>query len=98
MLDGSTLKQVIGAIVTQQQLIIGPLAIEQANKVEGLVIQGDSKLDITVTTKGSSHEILEKLVHKYEELFGKTSVEVCKDAVRESGIRVPADDLPDVLR
>lgn len=98
MLDGPTLKQIIGAIVAQQQLIIGPLAIEQANKIEGLVIKGEQNIDVTVNMKGTSNELLGKLVHRYEELFGKTSIEVCKDAIKEARLKISSDDLPDILR
>jgi len=81
-------------IISEQETIIGPVAIEQARKVEGLVIDQEAK---TITFNGDKKTILEKLVKAYESLFGLTSVEVCKDAVKDIVSHASRDLIPQVL-
>lgn len=91
------IKGIVKSIVEHQQLIIGPLALEQANKVPGLNVSNGDNLQIKVT--GSDNDkILTELVEKYEQLFGRASVEVCRDAVKEVKPRVSTDQLPQILR
>lgn len=86
--------QLAERIIREQESIIGPIAIEQARKVSGLTVDADShKVDL----KGNKKEILENLVKQYEELFGRTSVEVCKDAVKDIVSQAPKDQVPQVL-
>ena len=85
------------SIITHQELIIGPVAIEEANKVDGLtVVRGQgSTLDLVVS--GDSKEIMGNLVQQYASLFGRVSVEVCKEALSS----LPSDQkagLPDILK
>jgi hypothetical protein len=97
MLSTNTLKDIIQTIILHQQDIIGPLAIDQARKVQGLTIQNSSPLAVEVKTTDPA-SLLTNLVKKYEDLFGQTSVEVCKDAILESGTPVSNKDLPEILR
>ena len=81
-------------IIKEQELIIGPVAIEEANKVPGLTVSSDGK---SITLGGDGKEILEGLVNQYASLFGRVSVEVCKEAVMASASAVSKDLLPDIL-
>lgn len=81
-------------IVKEQEAIIGPVAIEQASKVEGLRI--DPKT-YDVTLNGDKKVIIESLVKKYESLFGLTSIEVCRDAVKSMLPQVSRDQIPQIL-
>lgn len=85
--------QIANKIIKEQQAIIGPIALEQARKVSGLKI--DDKVN-DVQLQGNEKEIIEKLVEQYQHLFGQTSVEVCKEAIR--GLDVSADQLPALLK
>ena len=85
----------IKAIVSGQSLIIGPIAIEQANKVPGIQVSSDLSV---VKVSEAGKEVLEKLVRQYERLFGRASVEACRDTVRESLPPVSEKDLPDILK
>ena len=89
---------VIKSIVTHQQMVMGPLAIEQANTVEGLRVEGGGKVVVSSNAKSSPSDILLNLVKKYEKLFGQASVEVCKDAIKESGVQIDDNNLPKILR
>lgn len=91
------IKTVVKSIVEHQQLVIGPLAVEQANKVAGISISYGANLQVKVT--GSDTEkILTELVSQYEQLFGRASVEVCRDAVKEIKPKVDSAVLPQILQ
>ena len=85
--------QMAEKIIKEQESIIGPVALEQAKKVPGLSVDWQKH---EVGLVGDEKEILQKLVEQYQHLFGQTSVEVCKDAIRN--LQVPADNLPALLR
>ncbi len=86
--------QIADRIINEQQNIIGPVALEQAQKVPGLTI--DIKTH-TVTLEGNKKEIIEKLFMTFHDLFGPASDYVSKSAVREMITQVPKDQIPQVL-
>ncbi len=68
-------EQIALRIIQEQQNIIGPLAYEQATKVDGLLMkEGD------VVLSGDKRELIDRLVARYERLFGQASIQVCRDA------------------
>ncbi len=86
--------KLVEKIIKEQETIIGPVALEQAQKVPGLSVDSNvAKISFT----GDKKEIIEKLVKKYEELFGRTSIEVCKEAVRDLIPTASKDQLPQLL-
>lgn len=82
-------------IIKEQESIIGPIALEQARKVQGLDVDWSKK---EVIISGNESATLEKLIEQYQHLFGQTSVEVCKDAVKGMKSEIPADKMPPLLR
>ena len=89
------INELVSKIIKEQELIIGPVAWEQAEKVSGL------RVDIAthaVVIEGSTKEVLEKLVAQYEKLFGQASREVCRDAVRPLLSQVPEEEIPAILK
>jgi hypothetical protein len=86
--------QIVDKIVTEQEAIIGPVAREQANKVPGLKV-GDNNHEISIT--GDKKIILENLVSQYGKLFGRSSIEVCREAVRDIISQVPKEQIPQLL-
>ena len=88
------LAQAVSSIIKEQMAIVGPLAIDQAKKVSGLKINSVSNIELT----GDKKEILNGLVNEYEKLFGKASVEVCREAVKPYLDKIPTSDIPDVLK
>lgn len=87
--------QLVNKIIKEQETIIGPVALEQAGKVPGLKV---SLQDDKVVIEGNNKkDILENLVKQYEKLFGMTSVEVCKEAVRGLISQAPRDQVPQML-
>lgn len=85
--------QMAEKIIKEQESIIGPVALEQAKKVSGLNIDWQRH---EVEIDGDEKAILEKLVQQYEHLFGRASVEVCKEAIRN--MQISPENLPALLK
>ncbi|MBI2416029.1 MAG: hypothetical protein HYV33_05225 [Candidatus Kerfeldbacteria bacterium] len=81
-------------IIQEQELVIGPLAWDEASKVKGLKLQNHSGVAI----EGDEKEVVNLLVKQYSRLFGHASEEVCKDAVKDIIFELPADKVPSALR
>jgi len=88
------LEQAAEKIITEQEKIIGPIALEQAKKVPGLSVDLQKH---EVKIEGDQKEILQKLVEQYQHLFGQASVEVCKDAVKDIIKQAPSDKIPSLI-
>lgn len=84
--------QISQRIVKEQELIIGPMAWEEAKKVNGLTVV-DSKKGI-ISIVGNGKEIVDALVGRYVNLFGKASQVACKDAVQDLLAELPKDQIP----
>lgn len=89
------LAQIAQKIIQEQEKIIGPIALEQAKKVEGLSVDWDKH---EVKLAGDEKTILENLVKKYQSLFGRASVEVCKEAIGSISDKISPNNLPDILK
>lgn len=87
--------QIAEKIIKEQESVIGPIALEQAQKVKGL------KVDLKnhdISFSGDKTEIVEDLIEQYKKLFGQASVEMCKDAVKGIITQVPASQVPPLLK
>jgi hypothetical protein len=87
-------EKIVEKIISEQEKIIGPIAVEQAKQVPGVIIDW-SKHEVKVESSDKKRT-LEEVVDKYKDLFGKVAVEVCKEAL--SGMEIPKDELPDELQ
>lgn len=87
--------QIATKIIEQQETIIGPVAIEQAKSVSGLIVDWANH---KVSVSGNEQTVIDKLVAQYKELFGKISVEVCKEAAAKLINQLPADKQPTSLK
>lgn len=86
--------EAISRIIKEQQSIIGPLALDQAKKVVGLEVNSVDDMKI----KGNKKQVLENLVNQYTKLFGKASVEVCKEAFQPFINKIPTSEIPEILK
>ncbi len=86
--------QAASKIIKEQQSIIGPVALDQAKKVSGLEVKTVDDVKIT----GPKKAALEGLVNQYAKLFGKASIEVCKQAFSPYSDKIPSTDIPDILK
>ena len=76
----SILDQITTKIIKEQELIVGPLAWSEAEKVKGLQIV-DSKKGEVIFSDPDQKEVVNRLVIQYERIFGRASHEVCREAV-----------------
>ncbi len=88
--------QISVRIIKEQELVIGPLAWDEAKKVSGLTVVDQAKGEVTMD--GDPKVILNSLVAQYSKLFGRVSAEVCKDAVQDIIAELPQDQVPDSLK
>lgn len=86
--------EIIVKIIREQEKIIGPLAVEEANKVPGLVYDPNTN---KVDTVGNANTIIDHLIEQYKKLFGQASVEVCKDAAIDLITKIPEGNRPSML-
>ena len=84
--------EAVSRIIKEQQAIIGPIAVDQAKKVAGLEIGADIKIT------GNKKDVLGNLVNQFAKLFGQVSVEVCKEAFQPYKDKIPASEIPDILK
>jgi hypothetical protein len=74
----TTFDQIATKIVKEQELIIGPIAWQEAGKVSGLHFAATH--DQVSIDDGNGGQVIDLLVGQYEHLFGRASREVCRDA------------------
>lgn len=86
---------IVKSIIGSQENIIGPLALQYAQRVGGLTVDWDTK---TVTITGQPSVVIDALVGQYQNLFGQISVEVCKEAASRYLSQLPPADIPSSLR
>ena len=90
-----TFDQIPIRIIKEQELIIGPLAWDEARKLSGLTIDQSHSF---VSFAGDEKDVINRLVAQYEKLFGKASHEVCKEAVQDLIAEMPPEEIPDSLK
>jgi hypothetical protein len=87
--------KIIEKIIRAQEAIIGPVAIEQAQRVPGLKINWDKH---QVIIDGDQGKVINNLVEVYQELFGQISKEVSKEAASPYLSQLPQGQLPEILK
>lgn len=88
------LAKIATKIIQEQENIIGPIALEQAQKVPGLTLNWDKR---EVELKGDEKAVVDTLVEQYKHLFGQASVEVCREAARDLLRELPQNQRPPLL-
>lgn len=88
-------KEMVSRIIEQQEAIIGPIAVQQAEQVTELTIDWPQHL---VSIEGSPQVALDDLVEQYKELFGQIAVETCKEAVSKLISQLPVEQQPKSLQ
>ncbi len=82
-------------IIQEQELIIGPLAWDEAKKVSGLIIDQPHN---SVSFSGDGKDVINRLVAQYERIFGKASHEVCREAVHDIIATMLPEEIPSSLK
>ncbi len=91
------LDQIAKKIILEQELIIGPVAWTEADKVEGIHIIDPTKGLLSLEGK-DNREVINQLVQQYEQFFGKASHEVCKEAASTLIADLPSEEIPSSLK
>lgn len=89
--------QIVLRIIKEQESVIGPLAWDEARKVEGIEVLDQKKGEINLQN-GDSGAVINKLVAQYERIFGKASHEVCKEAVQDLLAEMSPEEVPESLK
>jgi hypothetical protein len=88
--------KIITDIISQQESIIGPVAISRASTIRGLVLDWTHGHGVQIS--GDPREVIDSLVADYSVLFGELSVEVCKEAAAKYTDQLMPEQLPSTLR
>jgi hypothetical protein len=89
--------QIAIKIIREQELVIGPLAWDEARKVQGLQVVDEKKGEVNLLN-GDPKNIIDKLVAQYERIFGRASHAVCHDAVLDLIAKMSPEEIPSSLR
>ncbi|MBU0612292.1 hypothetical protein KKA39_01585 [Patescibacteria group bacterium] len=84
-------------IIREQELIIGPLAWNEARKVSGLQIINSEKEEVSFQNDDPKNTI-DKLVFQYERIFGRASHIACRNAVQDLVAEMSPDEIPSSLK
>ncbi len=87
--------KIASRIIKEQELVIGPLAWEEARKVSGLNVDQSHN---SVSFSGESKDVINRLVSQYERIFGKASHEVCREAVQDLIAEMSPEEIPSSLK
>jgi len=86
-------------IIKEQELVIGPLAWDEAKKVAGLTIdQPHNSVSFSNSFSGDKKDAINRLVAQYERLFGRASQEVCRESVQDLIAEMSPEEIPSSLR
>ena len=83
-------------IIKEQELIIGPMAWVEAEKVQGLHV--DRTKGEAVVDTSDPKDAIDGLVGQYERLFGRASQEGCREAAAPLLSSLSPADIPSSLR
>jgi hypothetical protein len=89
--------QIALRIISAQELVIGPLAWDEARKVQGLNVLDEKKGEVSLKD-GDQKNIINQLVNQYEKIFGKASHAVCREAVQDLIAEMSTDEVPSSLK
>lgn len=87
--------QMVIKIISEQENIIGPLAVEQAEKVNGLKVNWQKK---QISIIGDEKTVIDSLVKQYERIFGQASVEICKEVASSFLDKLTKNKIPSILQ
>ena len=92
----SILDQIAVKIIKEQELVVGPLAWSEAEKVQGLKIV-DSNNGEVAFNNGDQKSVIDRLVNQYDRLFGQASHEVSREAAAPLVADLSPSEVPSSL-
>lgn len=95
MMPNSPFNQMVIKIISEQENIIGPLAVEQAQKVNGISLDWPNR---KLTINGDEKVVIDSLVKQYEKIFGQASIEICKEVASSFLDKLSKNEIPTILQ
>ncbi|OHB09953.1 MAG: hypothetical protein A3G05_01375 [Candidatus Zambryskibacteria bacterium RIFCSPLOWO2_12_FULL_45_14] len=92
------LDQIAGKIIKEQELIIGPLAWEEAGHVIGLHAVDKKTWEVSIEESIDKRTVIDKLVAQYDRLFGRASREVSREAAAPFLTGLAPTEIPSSLK
>lgn len=93
----SILDQIAIKIIKEQEQVVGPIAWNEAGKVKGLHII-DKKTGALSIDESEGRSVVDRLINQYENLFGRASREVCKEAAASLVADMAPGEVPSSLQ
>lgn len=90
------LEEITIRIIKEQEQIIGPIAWVEASKVPGLQIIDQANAKVILSDDQKS--VIDRLINRYENIFGRASREVCKEAAATMVADLPPSEIPSSLQ
>jgi hypothetical protein len=90
--------QIAVKIIKEQELLMGPIAWNEAGKVKGLRVIDKNKGDVLIEDPKDSNMVLDNLVKRFEHLFGRAGREVCREAVSAMVADLKPSQVPSSLK
>lgn len=88
----SDYSEIIESIIENMKNVIGPVAITQANEIEGL------KVNEEIIIKGYPQKIIKNLVEKYKSLMGPVALTLVRKAAKPILEKNPRLKVPEELK
>jgi hypothetical protein len=89
--------QIAIKIIKEQELLMGPVAWFEAGKVKGLKVNDSKKGLISIEDKDGG-AVIDGLVDRFGNLFGRAGREVCKEAVSAIVADLQPSQIPSSLK
>ena len=90
--------QIAEKIIKEQALLMGPVAWDQASQVTGLHIIDRKKGVVSIEDGNDGGLVIDNLVDRFGNLFGRAGREVCKQAVSALVADLQATQVPVSLK
>ena len=90
------LEEIAARIIKEQELIIGPIAWSEAESVSGLSVSGRKPPEIHIEGTDPKN-VIDSLVNKYVNLFGKAAQESCREASASILADLSVSEIPSTL-
>ena len=94
----TTLDKIAGKIIKEQELIIGPLAWEEASSVQGLKVVNRETGEVTIEGGKDARTVIDELVSRYVDLFGRAAREACREAAVALVADLQPSEIPSSLK
>ncbi len=94
----TTYDQIVKKIISEQELLMGPVAWYEAGKVKGLRIVDQKAGEVAIESSADSRAVVDNLVNQYGSLFGQAGREVCRESVASLVADLSAAEIPSSLK